>query len=233
VALRKWWKSKRRRVRWTTRALVIAFAVTLLGPPLVILPLHLIDPPTTAMILGRTWARWKDGKTPAYPKRETTSLEALGPTMPRAILAAEDDAFYLHFGFDFRQLEKAITESREKKRGASTITQQTAKNLFLWNGRSYVRKGLEAYLTLWLELLLPKDRILEIYLGLVECADGYFGVETCARHYYGRSASQLDANEAARLAAVLPRPRKITPNSDYAFEQAAAIEQRMSVPVSR
>lgn len=228
-------RSDGRQRRWLHRLLIGAAATLVLLPLLLILPLRWLDPPTTAMILARTWDRWDEGRSKAYPERRTTPLSQLGALVPRAVLAAEDDAFYLHHGFDLNQLEKVVRgePGRKRSRGASTISQQTAKNLFLWNGRSWLRKGLEAYLTVWLELLLPKDRILELYLGLVECGDGYFGIDACARHHYGKSAAQLDEDEAARLAAILPNPLKLSPGSDYAEEQAEVITERMQVPVAK
>lgn len=223
-----------RRRPWV-RAGLILLGAFLFGPVLPILLLRWVDPPTTAVILARTFDRLSEGRSTAYPERRVVSLDRLGLLVPRAVLAAEDDAFYLHHGFDLNQLEKVVRgeEGRRRVRGASTITQQTAKNLFLWNGRSFVRKGLEAYLTIWLEVLLPKDRILELYLGLVECGDGYFGVEACARHHYGRAASSLDEDQAARLAAILPNPLRLDPQGDYAAEQAEVIKERMRIKVAR
>jgi len=129
----------------------------------------------------------------------------------RAVIASEDQRFLAHHGFDFDQLQIALDEHRagDELRGASTITQQVAKNLFLWSGRSFVRKGLEAYFTVLLEACWPKQRILEVYLNVVELGDGVFGVEAAARRFFGVSASALSAEQAALLAAVLPNPRKL------------------------
>lgn len=200
------------------------------GPILLILPLNLIDPPTTMLMLSRGLFSKK-----GYPERENVPLERISKPLVRAILASEDDAFYLHDGFDFRQIERAVAERKHKKkvRGASTITQQTAKNLFLWTGRSFIRKGFEAYLTFYLELLLPKDRILEIYLNLIECGDGYFGVEACSRHHFKKSAIEVGTEEAARLAAILPNPRKRSPYGDYANERIGVIMETMTHPIAK
>lgn len=222
----------RRRLK---RIALWAAGIVLLGPVILILPLNLVQPPTTMMILSRTWARFRADKSPAYPERDTVKLDQIGKPLVRAILASEDDAFYLHDGFDFEQIKRAVAERKSKKRvrGASTISQQTAKNLYLWTGRSFVRKGLEAYFTFYLEILLPKDRLLEIYLNLIECGDGYFGVEACSRHHFKRSAKELDPEQAARLAAILPNPRKWSPHGDYAGERAGEILPLMAVPIAK
>jgi monofunctional glycosyltransferase len=228
----------RRKIKWKRagiKAAIVLAAIAVLGPIVAILPLNLIDPPTTMFMIFRGVERWRLDKEPAYPRRKVIDLDQVSPHLVRAILAAEDDAFYLHNGFDMRQIERAISEKKhgKKLRGASTITQQTAKNLFLWPGRSFVRKSLEAYLTVWLELLLSKDRILEIYVNLVECADGVFGVEAAARHYFKKPASEMGPEESARLASVLPNPRKRTPFSEYASERAGHIMAAMQTPIVR
>jgi len=135
--------------------------------------------------------------------------ERLSDNAKLAVIAGEDQRFPDHFGFDFNQLRKALTtwQSGGDLRGASTISQQTAKNLFLWTGRSWVRKGLEAWFTVLLETLWPKQRILEVYLNIVEWDDGVFGLEAAAQHYFGVSADNLSVLQASRLAAILPNPR--------------------------
>ena len=127
-----------------------------------------------------------------------------------AVIAAEDQKFLEHDGFDFEAIDKALTDSRRGRRlrGASTISQQVAKNLFLWPGQSWVRKGLEAWFTLWIELLWPKQRILEVYLNSAEFGRGVWGVEAASRHFFGKPAARLNRPEAALLAAVLPNPRR-------------------------
>jgi monofunctional biosynthetic peptidoglycan transglycosylase len=212
---------------------LIALASIAFGPVLLIFPLRFVDPLFTAHLLGRAVERYRQDRTPIFPKRTVVPLESMSPELKRAVLASEDDGFYLHHGFDVRQIERAVQSNKKGGhiRGASTISQQTVKNLFLWSGRSYARKAVEAYFTVYLELLLPKDRILEIYLNLVECSDGLFGVELCARHIFEKPASQLDASEAARLAAVLPSPRKIDPFGDYATERAMQILDIMQRPI--
>ena len=146
-------------------------------------------------------------------------------------MAAEDQKFPDHIGFDFESIEKAIKDNKRRRRprGASTITQQVAKNLFLWPGRSYVRKGLEAYLTLMIELAWPKQRILEVYLNIAQFGPGVFGVEAAGQAYFSKSASRLHKDDAAILAAVLPNPRRLRAGrpSEYVNQRAFEIRQQM------
>ncbi|MGQ0384792.1 MAG: monofunctional biosynthetic peptidoglycan transglycosylase [Gammaproteobacteria bacterium] len=127
-----------------------------------------------------------------------------------AVIAAEDQRFPVHDGFDFEAIDKALTDARRGRRlrGASTISQQVAKNLFLWPGQSWLRKGLEAWFTLWIEALWPKQRILAVYLNSAEFGPGIWGVEAASRRYFGKPASRLNRHEAALLAAVLPNPKR-------------------------
>ncbi len=217
--------------RWIARALLVA----LVGPFVLILPLNLIQPPTTAIILWRTGQRFVDGKRPIYPRRDVVGRDAIAPALRRAVLAAEDDRFYLHFGFDLEEIQNALDRAKRGRRlrGASTITQQVAKNLFLWEGRSFVRKGYEAYLTLVLEVCLPKDRILDLYLNLAEWGDGVFGAEMAARTHFKKSAKRLTPMEAARLAAILPSPRRWSPMGGVASARAAVILDKMRYAAPR
>ena len=203
--------------------------IFLLLPFVLVLPLNFMQPPTTAVMLERAVERVIAGKHPAYPRRVVVSHGRISSYLHRAVLASEDDRFFLHEGFDFTEIEKAVERSRRggRLRGASTITQQTAKNLFLWEGRSFIRKGLEAYLTLVLELCLQKERILDLYLNLAEWGDGVFGAEAAARFWYHKPARDLTRDEAARLAAILPSPLRWPPNGDIARRRAAVILQRM------
>lgn len=135
-------------------------------------------------------------------------LKNISPVMGVAVVAAEDQLFADHAGFDWKAIEKAVSynQKHKKTRGASTISQQTAKNLFLWSGRNWLRKGLETYFTVLIEILWSKERILEVYLNIVELGDGVYGVEAASQYYFKKPASRLSANEAALLAAVLPNP---------------------------
>lgn len=136
-------------------------------------------------------------------------IEEISPRLARSVMAAEDARFCDHYGFDFEAIRAAIRLNEQGKRtyGASTITQQVAKNVFLWHQRSWVRKGLEAGFTVLIELLWPKQRILEIYLNTAEFAPGVFGAEAASQHHFGRPAAALTLTQAARLAAVLPNPK--------------------------
>jgi monofunctional biosynthetic peptidoglycan transglycosylase len=213
---------------------IVAALAFLIGPFLVVLPLNFVQPPTTAMMLWRSAQRLAAGERPVYPRRTIVDHDRLSPQLHRAVLAAEDQRFFEHEGFDFAEIEKAIEQRRRggRLRGASTITQQTAKNLFLWEGPSFVRKGIEAYLTLVLELCLSKERILDLYLNLAEWGDGIFGAEMAARTYFRKSARSLSRDEAARLAAILPAPRRWSPHGTVARRRADIILGRMPYAVT-
>ncbi|WP_275287845.1 monofunctional biosynthetic peptidoglycan transglycosylase [Halomonas elongata] len=148
-----------------------------------------------------------------------------------AVIAAEDQRFPAHHGFDFVELRRAVMASLngDDLRGASTLSQQTAKNLFLWTGRNWVRKGLEAWFTLLLELLWPKERILEVYLNIAEWDSGVFGLEAAAQHYFGVSAVELTSAQASRLAAILPNPRGWSASrpSSYVLQRSDWIRGQM------
>jgi monofunctional biosynthetic peptidoglycan transglycosylase len=225
------------RSRWQRlrRFLLVAAVVGLVAPFVLVLPLNFIQPPTTAMMLTRFVGRWSAGKQPAYPRRVTIARDAIAPSLRRAVLAAEDDRFYLHEGFDLEEIGEAVARRRrgDRLRGASTITQQVAKNLFLWEGRSFVRKGLEAYLTLVLEICLSKERILDLYLNLAEWGDGVFGAEMAARAHFRTSARRLTSDQAALLAAILPAPRRWSPHGAIAQRRAAIIRERMRYAAPR
>jgi monofunctional biosynthetic peptidoglycan transglycosylase len=209
--------------------------VFLLGPIPLVLALRIFEPPTTTMMLARTVERFLKAKRPFYPRRQPIPMARISPHLRRAVLAAEDDRFYLHAGFDFQEIARALDDYDQGKplRGASTISQQTAKNLLLWEGRSFLRKGLEAYVTVILESLLRKDRILEIYLNLAEWGDGVFGAEAAAHAYFAKSAAALSRHEAAQMAAVLPNPREWEPHDGMARRRARRILERMAQQVER
>lgn len=216
-----------RRLRRVALLAVVAMAVL---PIVLTLPLNFVQPPTTAVIVWRAGQRLAAGKSPVYPRRDAVARAAISPHLRRAVLAAEDDRFYLHHGFDFEEIGKAIEASQRggRLRGASTITQQVAKNLYLWEGRSFIRKGAEAYLTLVLELCLSKERILDLYLNLAEWGDGVFGAEMAARTHFRKSARNLTREEAARLAAILPAPRRWPVYGSVATRRAEIILGRMA-----
>ena len=221
----------RRARRWA----LIAIGIATVAPWVLILPLNFVQPVTTMVMLRRTVQRAFAKKSPMYPKRDVVSRDEISAHLRRAVLASEDDRFYLHFGFDLEEIDNALERARRGRRlrGASTITQQVAKNIFLWEGRSYLRKGYEAYLTLVLEVCLPKDRILDLYLNLAEWGDGVFGAEMAARKHFKKSAKALSRDEAARLAAVLPSPVRWSPNGTVAVRRSGAILERMRYAAPR
>ena len=208
-----------RLLRLAGKALLALAAFNLL----LVLLLRWVPPPTTAFMLEadirpvhQRWVRWA----------------LISPAARLAVVASEDQKFPAHHGFDFDAIDKAMLHNHQRHRslhGASTISQQTAKNLFLWSGRSYVRKGLEAGFTVLLETLWPKRRILEVYLNVVRFGPDVYGVEEAAERYFGKPASRLSWHEAALLAAVLPNPERLHVDRPSAFvlERADTIERQM------
>ncbi|GAB3263695.1 monofunctional biosynthetic peptidoglycan transglycosylase [Larkinella harenae] len=161
--------------------------------------------------------------------KDWTSYDEISKEVALAVVASEDQAFPTHWGFDFDEIQDAIKENQRRKRprGASTISQQVAKNVFLWNGRSYVRKGLEVYFTFLIELIWGKKRILEVYLNVAETGPLTFGVEAASQRYYGHSSQTLTRPEAARIAAVLPNPRL------FSIKKPSAYIQKRTRQISR
>jgi monofunctional biosynthetic peptidoglycan transglycosylase len=227
--------AKATRGRRILRRLLLAIAVLLLAPVPVILLMAVVNPPTTSLMLQRTVSRAWNGKRPVFPRHAPVSHAQLSPNLHRAVLASEDDRFYLHHGVDLVEIRTALARRKAGGglRGASTLTQQVAKNVFLWNGRSFIRKGLELYLALWIELLLTKERILDLYLNLAEWGDGVFGAEAAARMHFRKSAASLTREEAARLAAVLPSPIRWKPQGSVATRRSAVILSRMRYPAPK
>ncbi len=198
----------------------------------VIVLLRWIDPPTTAFMLrDRIAAKVEDA--PGYVfQTQWRDWDEISIDAALAVVAAEDQRFPFHHGFDFQQIDKALSDRRRGKgsRGASTISQQVAKNLFLWPGQSWLRKGLEALLTVAIEATWPKRRILEVYLNIAEFGLGTFGVEAASQRFYRKSATQLSRAEAALLAAVLPAPKqfRVGAASPYVRERQAWIQRQMA-----
>lgn len=198
--------------RWIARVLwggLLAFA-------LVLVLYTVVNPPVTHTI----WSEWR---RLGAVDRDWVPMEQIAPVMARSVVAAEDANFCLHWGFDMAAIRDALDEGAQ--RGASTISQQTVKNVFLWQGRSWVRKALEAVITPAVELVWSKRRILEVYLNVAEFDEGVFGVEAAAQTYFGVPAAELTATQAARLAAVLPDPkaRDAANPSDWLRRRAASI----------
>jgi monofunctional biosynthetic peptidoglycan transglycosylase len=217
------------RVRqWTVRAALMSLRAVALFVACSVVQVTLVrfvDPPATLTMLERARENFVTSGRVEWVDVEPVSLASLGPTVPRAFLASEDARFYLHHGFDWTAVCAAWRSNGEGRslRGGSTLTQQVAKNVFLWQHRSWVRKALEAWYTFLLELLLPKDRILELYLNVAETGPMVFGVEAGARRHFQRSASELSAEQAGRLAGVLPDPRRRSVRGAAASARAAFI----------
>ena len=201
---RRGWRGWLFRLAWGLPLLFV------LVTALQVLALRVIDPPTSAFMLDRQWQAFRAGEEDFELRYDWADWDALSPELPIALVAAEDQRFPVHTGFDLEAIDKALENNARGRpmRGASTITQQVAKNLFLWDGRRWLRKGLEAWYTLLIELLWPKQRILEVYANVAEFGDGIYGVEAAAQAYFGKPAKRLTAAESARLAAVLPNPKR-------------------------
>lgn len=211
------------------RLLGYALAAVIALNLLTIIGLRWIPPLTTSFMLRTAFTN--SGKEKGDIRYKWTSWKKISPNLALAIVAAEDQKFPKHHGFDLESIAQAREEnkSRRRPRGASTITQQVAKNLFLWSGRSYFRKGLEAAYTVLLELLWSKKRILEVYMNVAEFGPNIFGVGAAAEAYWHKKPANLTPYEAALLAAVLPNPKRLHADrpSAYVRERAAWIEQNM------
>lgn len=196
----------------------------------VVLLLRFVPPPASAFMMERYCKDLFSLRDERGIKHHWVPWNEISPHMALAVVAAEDQKFPNHFGFDFQAIAQALDESDRGKRlrGASTISQQTAKNLFLWDGRSFIRKGLEAYFTVLMELLWPKRRILEVYLNVAEFGDGIYGVGAAAESFFGKAPSRLTKKESALLAAVLPNPRKfrVRAPSAYVIQRTKRIERQ-------
>jgi monofunctional biosynthetic peptidoglycan transglycosylase len=199
--------------------------VALLATVVPVLALRWVRPLTSAFMLQHRIERLVAGE-PQRLQHAWVPFEAISPQVAIAVIAAEDQKFPLHHGFDLASIADAIEQAETGRvRGASTISQQVAKNLFLWPGRSLLRKGLEAWLTLWIEALWPKRRILEVYLNVAQFGEGVFGVGAASRVFFRRPAAELDAWQGALLAAVLPSPERLHAErpSSYVQERARRI----------
>jgi monofunctional biosynthetic peptidoglycan transglycosylase len=201
------------------RAILLVPGALVLGSVVIVALLRWLPPPTTSFALQ--W-RFAHARAPAH---SWVGWNRISPEVALAVIAAEDQKFPIHVGFDFEAIEEAIDErsTGTRMRGASTITQQVAKNLFLWPGQSWLRKAIEAWLTIWIELLWPKQRILETYLNVAQFGAGIFGVEAAANVFFHKPAARLDTYESALLAAVLPNPVRLN-----AARPSAYVLQRQS-----
>ena len=215
------WRALRRRWRWV---LAGALGIAVVLPVGLVALYAVVPPPITALMLVRLVEG--DGI-----ERRWVPLEEIASHLPQAVVAAEDNRFCEHDGFDWEAVDEALQEAKAggRPRGASTITMQTAKNLLLWPGRSYVRKGLEAYVTVLIETLWSKRRIIEVYLNVVEWGRGLYGAEAAAQAYFGRKAAALTRRQAALMAVALPNPRGRNPAKPTRSLQrrAGVIEKRI------
>jgi monofunctional glycosyltransferase len=206
--------------RITKRVFIILFIAQFVY----IFLLKWIDPPVTLTQL----VSWVTGHG---LKRDYVNARDISVNAKLAVIASEDQLFADHNGFDFKSIEKAMKHNRKSKslRGASTISQQVAKNVFLWQGRSFIRKGLEAYFTFMIELIWGKKRILEMYLNVIEMGDGIFGIEMASQKYFNKPAKNLTRQEAAMIAACLPNPKryKVKPPSSYVLLRSGWVMQQM------
>ena len=225
---RRWW-------RWLLAMPLLLAA----GTALQVLTLRFVDPPFSAFMVARQFEAWGQGEWTFHPTYDWRDFDQISPWLPLSMVAAEDQSFAVHHGFDLAAIEKAqkhnqrMIERAEKRgkpvrrlRGASTISQQVAKNLFLWQGRSLparaLRKVGEAWYTLLIETLWPKRRILEVYVNVAELGDGVYGAQAAARHYWRKDAARLTPAESARLAAILPAPRRYSAGKPGPYVQRRA-----------
>jgi monofunctional biosynthetic peptidoglycan transglycosylase len=210
--------------RLLRKVVLVALLLMVALPVLLVAAMRFVHPPATPHMIGR-------GLAGAPLHYQWLPFDRMSPAIVRAVVAAEDTRFMEHKGFDWTEVEQAWRAHRggRRLRGASTISMQVARTVFLWPERSVIRKGAEAYLTVLVEALWPKRRILETYLNLVEWGDGIYGCEAAAQHYFGKSCAALSAEEAARLAAILPNPRLWSPkrSGGYVHRRTRVILRRM------
>jgi len=210
--------------------IVLIFVALTVG---LIFSLRWVPPPTSSLMIQQRLMAYLSGKKDSRFHYRWVDWRKISPSMAIAVVAAEDQEFPHHMGFDFESIREAVAEYEQGGglRGASTISQQVAKNLFLWPGRSYLRKGLEASLTVLIELLWPKRRILEVYLNIAEFGEGVFGVAAASRTFFGKPPENLGPEESALLAAVLPNPLrfKVQSPSKYIRKRAAWIQDQARI----
>lgn len=216
--------------RWRWKLLLWLPLLFVAGSVLQVAVLRFVDPPLSTVMLWRYGEALGEGDWSYRLHYQWRDLDQMAPSLPISLVAAEDQRFPQHNGFDLKAIEKARDHNARggRLRGASTISQQVAKNLFLWQGRSWVRKGLEVWYTLLIETLWPKSRILEMYANIAEFGDGIYGAQAAARQYWNKDAARLTPAESARLAAVLPAPRRYSAAKPgpYVQRRAAWIQRQ-------
>lgn len=203
-------------LKWLKRLVIFVIGVWIAG----IVLFSFLPVPFSAVMVERQISAWLSGDFGYVSHSDWVPMSEISSPMALAVMAAEDQKFPEHWGFDVDAIQSVLSKSDQENariRGASTLSQQTAKNLFLWDGRSWVRKGLEAGLTVGIETVWSKRRILTVYLNIVEFGDGVFGVEEAAQHFFHKPASRLTASQAALLAAVLPNPHLFKVNAPSAY----------------
>ena len=207
------WKKTRAIIRWT----VVAFLGSTI---LAVVALRFLPVYFTPLMFIRCYEQIAEGKS-LKMKHHWVPLNKISPSLPMAVMASEDSKFMRHHGFDYQAIEHAAERNRKhpekRKLGASTISQQTAKNVFLWPGRSWVRKGFEVYFTALIELMWPKERIMEVYLNSIEMGDGIYGADAVAEEHFGTDALSLTKSQCALIAATLPNPRKFSSKNPSAY----------------
>lgn len=220
----------RKRRRWLRRLLWLPVWIVLFTVVQVAV-LRFVDPPFSTFMAIRQFEAWGSRDWSFRVAHDWRDLDQVSANLPLALVASEDQAFAEHDGFDLKAIEKARKANARgrKLRGGSTISQQTAKNLFLWGGRSWLRKGIEAWYTVLIEAMWPKRRILEMYTNFAEFGDGVYGAQAAARTYFRKDAARLAAGEAARLAAVLPNPKRYSASrpGPYVQRRTRAIQRQM------
>ncbi len=216
--------------RWVRRLLLLPVVLAVFSV-LQVAALRFVDPPLSMVMVEHQLKAWLGGDDEFRLRHEWRDFERIAPGLPLAAIAAEDQRFAVHRGFDLEAIEKAREQHARggRLRGASTISQQTAKNVFLWSGRSWVRKGLEAWYTLLMEWMWPKQRILEMYVNVAEFGHGVYGAQAAAQAFFGKDADALTTAEGAQLAAVLPSPRRYSAASPgpYVQRRTGQIQRQM------
>jgi monofunctional biosynthetic peptidoglycan transglycosylase len=211
-------KKKGNLINKILRVLRITLYAFFISSILTVILYRFVNPPFTPLMLLRCTEQVVNGEELSM-KKSWVSIREISPNLQTAVVASEDIHFLTHFGFDFEAIQKAnkLNKKGSKLRGASTISQQTAKNVFLWPGRSWVRKGVEAYFTLLIETFWSKQRIMEVYLNVIEMGDGIYGAEAASQKYFRKPAAELTKGQAALIAAVLPNPRKWHPDTPTSY----------------
>ena len=201
-------------VRFIWKAMVWFFIIS----TFMVVVFKFVPVPFTPLMPMRALEQKQAGKEMTC-SHDWVPLEKISIHMQKAVIASEDSNFMTHWGFDFNAIQKAMKNNEKGRtlKGGSTISQQTAKNVFLWQGRSYIRKGLEAYFTVLIELVWGKERIMEVYLNSIEMGDGVYGVEAASQHWYQKTAANLTKREAAGIAAILPNPRKFKAKNSSSY----------------